>query len=144
MPLGISSTRVRVSVNSSALDRMFLPGGDVWAWGRRVGLEMMEVAIATAPSRTGYLKTQHGFNQTPVGKQHARVTIYNDSDYARFVHGGTTGPITSNRAGGMLTIRPAPYSWFHREVPVMSVRGQSANPWLSNAMQDVLARHGIR
>jgi hypothetical protein len=61
-----------------------------------------------------------------------------------YVHDGTTGPITSDRPGGMLVVRPSPYSHFHRAVPVLSVDGQSPNPWLRNSMQDVLARHGIR
>lgn len=144
MPLTLHANRVRVTVNSVALDRMFLPGGDVWAWGRNVGLEMQVEAIARAPGRTGFLKTQHGFVQTPRGKQNMQVTLYNDADYAKFVHEGTTGPIRSTRPGGMLVVRPAPHSHFHRPVPVVSVDGQRANPWLRETMEDVLARHGIR
>ena len=142
--LRLRANRVRMSVNSAALDRMFLPGGDVWAWSRRVGRENLFTAIAIAPGRTGQLKAMHGLNQTPVGRQHVRYTVFNDAEYARFVHGGTTGPITSTRPGGYLVVRPSPHSYFNREVPLASVAGQRANPWLREAMQTTLARHGIR
>lgn len=143
MPLGLGG-RYHFTVNSLALDRMFLPGGDVWAWGRNVRIEMLETAIAYAPGRTGYLRTQHRSAETPRGKQNIQITVANDADYARYVHEGTSGPIRSSRPGGMLLVRPSPYSHFGRFTPLPEVDGQSANPWLRNSMQDVLARHGIR
>jgi hypothetical protein len=144
MPLSLNVDRVRVTVNSTALDRMFLPGGDVWAWGRNVRLEMAAVAMETTPSRTGYMRTQNGSVETPRGRRDIQLTVYNDAPYAMYVHNGTTGPIYSSRPGGMLLVRPSPYSNFHRFVPLEEVDGQSAQPWLRNAMEDVLARHGIR
>jgi len=135
--------RVRMSVNSVGLDRLFLPGGDVWAWSRRVGRETLFESIAIAPSRTGHIKAMHGMTQTPVGRRNVRFTIHNDADYARFVVKGTTGPIRSTRPGGMLLVRPAPYSRFNRFVPLESVAGQSANNWLQRASDNVMLRHGI-
>lgn len=135
--------RVRMSVNSVGLDRLFMPGGDVWAWSRRVGREALFVAIAEAPARTGYLKTQHGMTQTPVGRRNVRFTIHNDAEYAKWVTNGTYGPIRSSRPGGMLLIRPAPYSFFSRFVPLAEVRGQQSNNWMWRATEEVMRRHGI-
>lgn len=136
--------RYRVTVNSAALDRLFLPGGDVWVWSRDVGREVMFQAIATAPGRTGLLRSLHGMNQQPGGPRAVRFTVYNDAEYAKFVHNGTTGPITSTRPGGFLLVRPSPYSFFGRFTPLPFVSGQNAQPWLANATEDVMARHGIR
>lgn len=135
--------RYRVTVNSLAITRLTLPGGDVWRWARDVGRETMFEAIRRAPSRTGYMKAMHGFTTTPVGARHVQYTVHNDAPYAKFVHGGTTGPIRSTRPGGMLLVRPSPYSYFNRFVPLPSVDGQPAKPWLREASDAVLARHQI-
>jgi hypothetical protein len=133
--------RYRVTVDSLALDRLFLPGGDVWSWSRDVARETVGEAILTAPKRTGSLAGQHGFNQTPHGKRGVRWTVFNDSPYAKFVHEGTTGPIKSNRPGGLLLV--AAGNGFPT-FTAKSVDGQDSNPWMERANQLVLARHGIR
>ena len=143
MAVRASVNRIRVSVNSAAIESMFMPGGDVWAWGRDTGYEINAVARATAPSRTGHLRSAHGMLQVPNGRTQVRTVVYNDADHARYVHDGTVGPIMSTRPGGMMIVDPAPRSWFTRPTAVHEVRGQRAQPWLREAMEDVLARRGI-
>ena len=134
--------RYRVTIYQSRIDALFLPGGDVWGWARRMAQETESEAILRAPSRTDTLRSLHGSSVTPAGRTQVRWTVYNDAPYARFVHEGTTGPITA-ASGGRLRIRPAPHS--NSPVPLfpVAVRGQRANPWIENASNAVLARHGI-
>lgn len=134
--------RYRVTIYQSRIDALFLPGGDVWGWARRMGQETMAEAIQEAPSRTGELRALHGYNVTPAGKTQVRWTVWNDAQHARFVHEGTSGPITA-ASGGRLRIRPAPHSWSPVPLYPVAVRGQRANPWIQRASDSVLARHGI-
>jgi hypothetical protein len=132
---GIS--RVRVSVNTTALASMYLPAGDVWDWARKVALDMEIEAIAIAPFRTGALKLKHGTTTTPIGRYQVRATVHNDADYAAFVHDGTS-TIRAN-----MIVRPFPHSYYPRPWFRDQVRGQPPQPWLDEAKRTVLFRYGL-
>lgn len=134
-------TKVRVTVYESAIAAEFLPGGQAWNQMTLIGSDVAQVAIRTAPSRTGNLRRQHNVAVTPVGKYQCRFSVGNYADYADYVHGGTTGPIMPH--GDKLWIRAAPYSRYPHGAVRFSVAGQKANPWIRDAAEAVGPRWGF-
>lgn len=134
--------RVRVTVNQTAIQSIFLSGGDAFEYARRLGAETMEVAMLSCPFRSGELKNSHGFTTTPVGKYKCQFTVHNDAEHAMYVHEGTlmVAPITSTTPGKYMFLRPGPLYDVRKR---LWVRGQSANPWMERSMEAVLERHGI-
>lgn len=129
----------RVTIYDNQVDAMWSPaGGEVYGWLRRLGQEHLAVARRTTPRRSGNLAGEFYPVpiMTPVGKRNWRYTIRNDADYAAYVHDGTSGPIYPH--GTHLWIRPAPHSRYQRGARRLSVKGQSANPWITEAGAFVL------
>lgn len=126
---------VRTSVNLPGIMSMFAPGGDVFKTARAWAFESRQYMVATAPRRTGGLAGAHGIpSVTPQGLG-VMYTVANRSRHAIWVHNGTTGPITPKRHQ-YLQLPGGPRA--------KSVRGQRAQPWMEDAMNAVLAKHGIR
>lgn len=133
----------KVRVNTTAIDSMFLETGQVGRQAKRVGREIKRQAIAEAPKRSGELSGSHDgpwYSKTRLG---GHITVGNHAPHALYVHEGTVGPIFPTR-GEFLWIRPTPHSWFAYDpqwveyggrTPQPRVRGQSANPWLADAMR---------
>lgn len=135
---------VRIRVFDSRIHAMSLPGGMIYRWGAQVTREVADLARVTAPiarqdwghGMPGRLKASHKHS---VGANAIGVfgTVTNTAPYAKFVHEGTSTPITP---------KTYPYMKFSingRTFRKQEVRGQSAQPWLSDAMLAVMARHGI-
>lgn len=133
---------VRVTIYDNAVDRLFLPGGDVWHTMGLIGNEHLSAAIAFAPRRSGHLAASHYpvAILTPYQRRGVRYTIRNDADYALYVHGGTTGPIRGDMGLGWM--RVPEYRGSARKVPMLEVSGQAANPWIERAALYALAPWG--
>lgn len=133
---------IRVKVYDTRIESLFLPGGDAWELDKRITSRTRSLAIATAPSRTGVLKSSHYSNVVKPQPLMCLGYVGNRAEHAGFVHGGTTGPI---RAGSTryLAIRPAPKSWFPHVFLLREVSGQSANPWIKRAQEQVLLAEGL-
>ena len=139
----------KVTVNTTAIQSMFLPSGQVADHAKGTGRQIRAAAEADAAKfvRSGDLLHSHTgpyYSTTTLG---GHVTIGNNSNHARYVHEGTHGPIFPRNPTGFLWIRPAPHSWFAFDpdwaeyggrTPLTHVRGQRANPWMARAMQRVI------
>lgn len=140
------ATVVRVTIYDRNIDRLFLPGGDVWDWMRDVGAEHLRMALVEVPRRSGSLASKHNLALTPYGKRGVRYSVGNYADHAYWVHEGTTGPITTGGGfwddGRRAFLGPmAP--WMGRNTLfATSVSGQEANPWIARAGDIVLAKYG--
>lgn len=85
---------------------LFSKGHLVWDWHYKIAKEVEILAVIEAPKRTGSMSrsikaVQPSRTLGPYSsflEAEIRVTRY----YARFVHGGTTGPITSKSGGPMI------------------------------------------
>lgn len=135
--------RVRVTVNQTAIQSIFMAGGDAMRTCRELGLETKEIAMAYCPVRSGEMKNSHDYIPMPVGKNKCRYSVVNDAPHALYVHEGTlmVAPITSTTPGKYMILRPGPAHPYYTKA--LAVRGQGANPWMQRAMDDVLSRHGI-
>lgn len=144
--------RVNVEIYTSALDAEFGPGGQVTAENKRMRQLILIRAIKKAPRRSGELKAAHrDGGALKEGQLRLRGTVYNDSDHAAYVHDGTRGPIIATNhefmwvpvAKGMVAKRhgatPAFLFRVGAEYHKKSVRGQTANPWLAEAAEEVLS-----
>jgi hypothetical protein len=136
---------VRIRVFDSRIDAMHLPGGDVWNWAAGLKHEMEVLAKAKAPKRTGHLaesvSTSQGSNALGTF-----VTMGASAHYAAWVHEGTHGPIFP-RGANYLKFRGQGV-WAggnsrdgYWRLP--SVSGQRSQPFLRDAMEEVLARHRV-
>jgi hypothetical protein len=129
--------RVRVSVNATAIQSLYEPGGDVWNFGRKFGEGMVIAAIRRAPRRTGELAARHGYTNTPIGAFQVRTTLHNDAPYAGYVRYGT-GDIY-----GRMIVRPFPHSYYAKPTFRNHVRGQRPNNWMEEALQEAIVRYGL-
>lgn len=139
-------TTTRVTIYDTQVDRIFLPGGDVWDYMREVGDEHYRWASIYAPTRTYFLLSQMAgpFVMPYNGRRGVRYSVGNYAPYANFVHGGTTGPIYGKTElegleGTWLWVRPMPYSWYPAGGWFGWVDGQTANPWIRRAWDTVAA-----
>jgi hypothetical protein len=139
----------RKTVYDTRIAEAFWPGGTLFENMRRVGNANKANAILKAPKRTGHMASTIGLSVTPSGKYHARYTVSVGTDYAKFVIGGTTGPIRPKN-GKYLLMRTAPHSrllWNQKRKdgrwPFKSVAGQKANDFLEDALQQTLYEQGI-
>jgi hypothetical protein len=150
----------RVVVNTSP---MFVPGGSINSWTRRVAFETQNAAKVRAPHQTGLLTASidADVDATPLLRV-INVRVGSDAPYAKYVHEGTA----NNGAGYIYTTkgyanRALVDSWIARDVfppnprgyymPVsrrggpthyaLRVHGQRANPFLVNGYNDVARVH---
>lgn len=144
----MAGTVGRITIDDLAVTRLTsTPGGDVWKFMQSFGTQATFAAVLKAPSRTGKLKGSHNLALTPRGTDGVRASVGNYADYTLFVHEGTTGPITANGwddgSPAFLAIRPFPASRFGQLAYRRSVAGQTANPWMREAVEDTARRYGF-
>jgi hypothetical protein len=132
-----SVSRIRVSVNSTAIQSLYEPGGGAWNFAQRLGGEFVREAMRRAPMRTGRLASMHGFTTTPIGRFQVRTTLYNDASYAKYVSGGT------NDIYGNMVVRAYPHSYYRVPTRRHHVRGQRANPWMERSVDIVLSHYAL-
>lgn len=138
----------RITIDDLAVTRLTsVPGGDVWAFMQKFGTQATYTAVLKAPARTGTLKRSHNLALTPRGTDGVRASVGNYADHMRYVHEGTTGPIFANGwddgSPAFLAIRPMPASRFGTTAYRRSVAGQTANPWMREAVEEVAHAYGF-
>ncbi|MCP2636766.1 HK97 gp10 family phage protein [Microbacterium sp. HD4P20] len=141
---------VIVQVYDSRIAAAFQPGGMVFGEMRSMSRQNRTIAKANAPVRTGRVRDSIESDVQPSGVFSTTYRVGVGEDYAPFVLGGTSGPITAKR-GPRLMMRPAPYS--HLPVnpspgsggrwPFKSVRGQAANDFLTESLRATFALRGL-
>lgn len=144
----MAGTVGRISINQAQVTSLTsAPGGDVWKFMQRFGTQATYAAVVKAPFRTGKLKGSHNLALTPIGSNGVRASVGNYADHTLYVHEGTTGPITASGwddgSPAFLAIRPAPASRFGKTTFLRSVAGQTANPWMREAVEDVAKSYGF-
>lgn len=143
---------------------LFLPGGDVATWERRLSNELTIAAKAEAPPNKDTIKTRY-WDAYPPGSLIKSIktetdinittmtfttTLIADVPYALFVHEGTkdirASRFQNRNALGHFTpgftskgmIIPTYDDKFRR---ALSRKGQAANPFLRRGFNNVAARH---
>lgn len=132
---------VVIQVYDSRIDAWNFPGGMIYRWLRTIDDEVVLDAIARCPKRTGHLAST--IRGTVAGNQYGVFAkVYADAHYASYVHEGTHTPIVPTTAnylkwnGWGIWARPKP--WRRPEV-----RGQASQPFLREALRDVLRLHHL-
>ena len=141
---------VRVDVYDARIAAAFQPGGMVYGQMRTMSRQNQSLAKAKAPARTGAMRDSIDSDVRPSGLFRAAYRVGVGVDYAPFVLGGTTGPITPKR-GALLWMRPAPHSHLpvnprpgtHGRWPFKSVRGQAANDFLIDSVRTTFVLRGL-
>lgn len=117
-------------------------------WAAKKGREIEKVAKANLIA-TGAVRTSHLLNSVHARRRkqaggYTTVRVVASANYAAYVHEGTYGPIVPKNG---------PYMWVPKHkrmrggglrVKRVTVRGQRANPFLSDAMFEVLVATQLR
>lgn len=126
---------------------MFAPGGQINWFAVRLQDAIHDAVRSEAPKRTGELAGSFVSEPVRVGRGYScTLSIASPLPHARFVAGGTTGPITGH--GGPMVLyagaRVPPPRWAHtRGALKRKVAGQRANRFLDRALVRGMARHGL-
>ncbi|MFD4957390.1 HK97 gp10 family phage protein [Microbacterium sp. NPDC058389] len=135
------ATTVHVKVYDARIAAAFMPGGMVYGQMRSTSRLNRAVAKAKAPVRTGAMRDSIDSDVQASGAFRTTYRVGVGTDHARFVLGGTTGPIRPR--GEYLRVRPAPNSWYGVPVFRRSVRGQAANNFLGESLVSTFALRGL-
>jgi hypothetical protein len=142
------AARFKVTIYEPKLEEEFTSAGQVGRWASRVQREIAAESKVEAPKRTTELAASiHAAGALKVGRFALRRIIAADAGHAEFVHEGTSGPIFPKHGRfllvpanpGDLPMRQGGTNLVERE----SVRGQTANPFMTRAARTVLLRHGV-
>lgn len=140
---------VKVTVYESRIAAAFGRTGMVYGQVGKLARQNYNIARHLAPFQTGRMKASIGWDVQRVNQYSTKYNIYVNVDYAKFVLGGTTGPITPKK-GKFLWVQPFPRSrlnWNRRTKsgrwPFKSVAGQDANNFLEDSMDDTLFFNGL-
>ena len=125
---------VDIVIYDSKIIAMSLPGGQTWRWARQRRARVERIAKMNVRSRTGELsRSIYGYYE-PGPPNQIIMEVHAETDYALYVHEGTTGPITSDSGERMYLPPWGPY----KARRVHAVRGQRANPYLADALEEVM------
>lgn len=127
----------RVQVFNSVIISIVQTGdGARWTHGKAKEIERM--ARVLAPKRTGRLAASHVTLPTVGSNQYHKVyRVSAQAYYSRYVHEGTTGPITGRNGWLKLPAGRTGAPFAAKTRVVMLVSGQRANPWLARAAMAV-------
>jgi hypothetical protein len=125
---------VDLVIYDSKIIAMSLPGGQTWRWARQRRARVERLAKMNVRSRSGELsRSIHGYYE-PAPPNQVIMEVHAEAPHALWVHEGTDGPITSESGARMYL---PPYGpWSGRRVH--QVRGQQANPFLADALEEVM------
>jgi hypothetical protein len=111
-------------------------------WASKKAREIEKVAkanvVATGAVRTGALL--HGIHATrrKQAAGYTTVRVISRANHSAWVHEGTYGPITAKHGPAMWVPKAKRSRPGAQRVWMTAVRGQKANPFLSDAMYEVL------
>lgn len=140
-----------VKVYPVAIQSMFVPGGQVHAFGRQLRRDVMFATRRAAPKRSGVLRRSIRADRVGTNQYGVRVNVKAWAPHAKWVNDGTTGPIfpSSSRAlvlyafPPLRTGIPGRYQRFqgaHKE----SVDGQRGQHFMAKGMTAGLAKNRLR
>lgn len=138
----MAATRVSVYLDEAAIGRMTMPGGMIYDYVTHLTTEVVQVAHQTAPVLTGRMRSTIRRGGGSWNQYGCSERVFVGTDYAKYVLGGTNGPITSPR-GRLLTVGASQGGMFGRRTLAVSVRGQAANNFLGAALTRVMRAHGL-
>lgn len=139
-------SRVRVRIHDRMIDEFTLPGGMVYTFMDQATDTVVTLAREYAPRRSGDLAASVYKAVTPLPRRHWQGTIGARAPYALFVHEGTTGPIYARPAfgpDGKVRLMPVGKTQGVITAFTAPVDGQPSQPFLTRAMNDGLAAHGL-
>jgi hypothetical protein len=125
---------VVVRIDDAKIFGMASPGGMVWRWAFQRRRRVERVAKGLAPVRTGRLRESISGSYDPAPPDQVIMKVTASASYARYVHEGT-GRIFP-RHSKVLRI---PAGNGYPKITRPSVRGQRAQPFLSEALYIVMA-----
>lgn len=151
-------------LNQAELARMFTRPGMVGRWMNTVGRQVEELAVANVIEGAkgygkGVLESSMGHSVTPAGPRGMNLHVRNSDPHALFIHEGTMPhmiyphrPLVRNTTGSnKVWDRPTGglvFFWRRKAAWVrmdhVSHPGIRANPFLADAMRDVLRLRGVK
>lgn len=120
----------RVSIYEPQILRLFADEGELGRFMGNFGRYANATAKRLAPARSGELRAKQFVQKQRTGPMRIGVRLYNNAEHAKYVHEGTTGPITAN---GKFMSLPAGGGWRARRAK--SVRGQRSQPFIREAVE---------
>lgn len=149
----MASASISVHIDRDAVIRMNQPTGMIHRWTVGIADEVVAVAIAEAPVRSGRMKAGIRRGTGSWSRSGVSVRVFSDAKYTTYVHGGTFGPIFAHTGRAMrlgslnprlpVATRAQPMRGIRaNRRAVKSVSGQRSNPFMSRALRQVLAAHG--
>jgi hypothetical protein len=124
---------VRLIIYDTVIKSWSLPGGMTWRWARQRAVRIERLAKGNVHSRSGELAASISVDPEGARPNQVIMNVRAGAEHGLWVHEGTRGPIT---AGGKWMHLPA---WGpHPATYAKSVRGQRANPFLSDALEVVM------
>lgn len=129
------ATEVEVVIYDSVITAFSLPGGIVWRYGYQKAQRTERVARGNIKSRSGYLAAHTHARYEGSRRDQAIMVVESEADYAVYVHEGTHGPIMSTNHR-FLRLSPG---GGYGVVYARQVAGQRANPYLRDALEEVMA-----
>ena len=132
----------RVTVYDSRIAEMCFPGGDVYRYTRKKTTEVKALAIIYAPKDTGVLAGSMRSSVTPVrgiGGWGSLGSVTCGAYYGEWVHDGT-GIYAGNGYIYPIYGKYMRFFWkkLGRRVKAKRVAGQPAQPFLTDALYDVM------
>lgn len=125
---------VRIIIYDSVIDSWSLPGGMVWRWARQRAVRIERLAKLNVKSRTGELARSISVSYETAPPKQVTMNVVAGAAHGLWVHEGTRSPIVS-LSGGYMVLPPwGPYPMLKKT----SVSGQRANPFLADALHEVM------
>lgn len=129
---------VNLRLYDTVLEQMLnSPSGDVGRYMRRISIEIISLAKARAPKRTGNLARSIHLRRHARWARGQYVEIGSDLSYAYYVHEGTRPHIITSGPGRMLSFRSGGRRIYAQSVNHPGFRGRK---YLTEPMRLVVRR----
>ena len=125
---------VRIIIYDSVIQSWSLPGGMTWRWAERRSVRIKRLAKANVNSRSGELARSIDVKPRGARPNHIIMDVEAGAEHGLWVHEGTRGPITPKTSK---YLRLPAYGG-HPTIFTRSVRGQRGNPFLADALDEVM------
>lgn len=135
-----------VRVNQPAIQSMFVEGGDIHGFAKKLRKDVRIQSRRAAPRRTGTLRRSITADRIGTNQYRCNFRVYSWAPHARWVEKGTAFVIHPHGGGLVLYQdgRAAPARWAYSELSVMDfVLGQKPNPFLEIGLARAFALHGL-
>jgi hypothetical protein len=128
------SADVDIYIYDGKIILMSQPGGQIWRWAYQRRGRVERLAKVNAPIRSGELARSIEASYEPAAPHDVVMEVAATADYALFVHEGTDGPIFPRESKRLFLPAWGP---FRQSFP-RYVRGQRAQPFLADALREVM------